>query len=165
MFGKLNKNPLYANRANGVEFGSPTEATTDWLQKIGITSSTCRQKLNAIFESSPYFKELNALDQRKVFSTGQYALEGKDESGEYWLLFVPNGVLRIERSYGYRPVWFKNEDYSPLLEKPIEPEECINDSCERGWIYNMGTAYPCSMCTAHADYRIALKAWNTQQAS
>ena len=162
MFGKLNENPLYADRSNGVEFGSPTEATTEWLSKVGITSSTVGRTLTSIFISSPFFDQLNDLDKRKVRSTGHDIIEGKDESGEYWLLHVKNGTVRIERAYGYQPVWYQNEDYTSRITKPVEPPACNNQSCNNGWIYNMGTSYPCSKCTAYSDYRTALKVWENQ---
>ena len=165
MFGKLNENPLYADRSNGIEFGLPTKAKTEWLETVGITSSSCRKTLTSIFISSPFFDQLNDLDKRKVRSTGQHVVEGLDESGEYWLLHIPNGVVRIERDYGHRPVWFQNEDYTVTIAKPVEPPSCNDQSCNKGWIYNMGTSYPCSKCTAYSDYRTALKVWENQKAS
>ena len=155
---------LYADRKNGIEFGNPTEASTEFLKKVGITSSTCSQKLDNIFIASEYYEQLNAFDQKKCRSTGQRLINGKDQNGsEYWVMIFPNGAIRIERAYGYRPVWFQNNDYSPLIQKPVKPEDCNASKCERGWIYNMGTAYPCSKCTAQEDYRLKIKLWESQQ--
>lgn len=157
-------NPLFTDRNNGIEFGNPTEAPTEWHKKVGIVSSLVRTKMNRIFLNSEYYSQLNEIDQRKVRTTGQYLQQVDNETQDFWLMHFPNGTLRIERQYGHLPVFFPNKEYTKLIEKPVKPADCHNKSCKSGWITNMGTSYPCSMCTAQEEYKIQLKTWQQQSA-